>query len=103
MLFLKILLDKKISVEEKLKTLIEKFEKKEIDFIREQLQAFDFFRLAIILKEYLIKTQKPLEIIIRGTNRDINKLKYEKIILKKLFDNERIKSINLVERSFLKE
>ena len=75
--FKKFLLDKKISVEEKLKTLIEKFEKKEIDFIREQLQAFDFFRLAIILKEYLIKTQKPLEIIIRGTNRDINKLKYE--------------------------
>ena len=58
--------------------MIEKFEKKEIDFIREQLQAFDFFRLAIILQEYLIKTQKPLEIIIRGTNRDINKLKYEK-------------------------
>ena len=57
--------------------------------------------MAIILKEYLIKTQKPLEIIIRGTNRDINKLKYEKIILKKLFDNERIKSIKLVERSFL--
>tara|TARA_B100000941_G_C28495174_1_gene550436 strand:+ start:868 stop:2130 length:1263 start_codon:yes stop_codon:yes gene_type:complete len=99
--FKKFLLDKKLSIEEKLKSVIEKFEKREIDFIREQLQAFDFFRLAIILKEYLIKTQKPLEIIIRGTNKDINKLKYEKIILNKLFDNERIKSINLVERSFL--
>ncbi len=99
--FKKFLTDKKLSIEEKLKILVNKFEKKEIDFIREQQQAFDFFRLAIILKEYLIKSQKPLEIIIRGTNKDPKKLNFEKTILKKLFESKRIKSINLVEKNFL--
>ena len=53
------------------------------------------------LKEYLIKSQKPLEIIIRGTNKDPKKLNFEKTILKKLFESKRIKSINLVEKNFL--
>ena len=98
--FKKFLTDKKLSIEEKLKILVNKFEKKEIDFIREQQQAFDFFRLAIILKEYLIKSQKPLEIIIRGTNKDPKKLNFEKTILKKLFESKRIKSLKSSREKF---
>ena len=71
-----------INIEKKLDVLGKTLEKKNKNFLREQ-QAYDFFRLTILLKKYLIKTKKPLEIILRGTKKFNRKLNYEKFIFKK--------------------
>ena len=70
--FTKYLSKKNTNIEEKLKSLIKKFDKKDFKLMREQ-QAFDFFRLCILLKKYLVKTKKPLEIILRGTKKNFNR------------------------------
>ena len=89
-----------INIEKKLDVVGQTLEKKNKNFLREQ-QAYDFFRLTILLKKYLIKTKKPLEIILRGTKKFNRKLNYEKFIFNSLFTNNISIAPILIEKNFI--
>ena len=74
----------------KINSLYEQNKKKNI-FNRSEIQPLDFFRLSLILRDYLYKHNKPLEIIMRERDRFSFSYNNELSILKNLFLNKKIK------------